>query len=49
MYAVLMEEVGYTSLCVLVTQSCSSLCDSWTVAHQAPLLVESSRQEYWSG
>ena len=21
----------------------------WTVAHQAPLLMESSRQEYWSG
>ena len=21
----------------------------WTVAHQAPLLMEFSRQEYWSG
>ena len=21
----------------------------WTVAHQAPLFVEFSRQEYWSG
>ena len=21
----------------------------WTVAHQAPLSMESSRQEYWSG
>ena len=22
---------------------------SWTVAHQAPLFMEFSRQEYWSG
>ena len=27
---------------MLVTQS-------WTVAHQAPLSMEFSRQEYWSG
>ena len=25
------------------------LCIPWTVAHQAPLLMEFSRQEYWSG
>ena len=38
-----------TQSCVL---SCSVMSDSatpWTVAHQAPLSVESSRQEYWSG
>ena len=33
--------------------SCSVMCDSlqhpWTVAHQAPLSMEFSRQEYWSG
>ena len=27
--------------------SCSVV--SWTVAHKAPLLMELSRQEYWSG
>ena len=30
-------------------QSCPTLCTPWTVAHQAPLSVEFSRQEYWSG
>ena len=25
------------------------LCEPWTVAHQAPLSMEFSRQEYWSG
>ena len=35
---------------VKVIQSCLTLCDpSWTVAHQAPLSMEFSRQEYWSG
>ena len=29
------------------TQSC--LCDPWTVAHQAPLSMRFSKQEYWSG
>ena len=37
------------SQCVLVTQSCLVLCDPWTVACQAPLSMEFSRQEYWSG
>ena len=32
-----------------VTQSCPTLCDPWTVAHQAPLFMEFSRQEYCSG
>ena len=31
---------------VLITQSCPTL---WTVAHQALLSMEFSRQEYWSG
>ena len=26
-----------------------SLCDPWTVAHQAPLSMGFSKQEYWSG
>ena len=32
-----------------VTQSCPTLCDLWTVAHQAPPPRGFSRQEYWSG
>ena len=38
-------------LCCAVL-SCSVVSDSatpWTVAHQAPLSMEFSRQEYWSG
>ena len=34
---------------VIVTQSCLTLCDPWTVACQAPLSMGFSRQEYWSG
>ena len=34
---------------VLVTQLCPTLCNPWTVAHQAPLSMGFSRQEYWSG
>ena len=29
--------------------SLPALCNPWTVAHQAPLFMEFSRQEYWSG
>ena len=34
---------------VLVTQLCPDSATAWTVAHQAPLSIEFSRQEYWSG
>ena len=34
---------------VIVTQSCLTLCYPQTVAHQAPLSMEFSRQEYWTG
>ena len=34
---------------VLVAQSCPTLCDPWTAAHQAPLSMRFSRQGYWSG
>ena len=34
---------------IAFTQSCPTLCDPWTVAHQTPLPLEFSRQEYWSG
>ena len=32
-----------------VAQLCPTLCDPWTVAHQAPLSMGFSRPEYWSG
>ena len=34
---------------VFIVQSCLTFCDPWTVAHQAPLSMEFSGQEYWSG
>ena len=33
----------------LVTKSCLTLAIAWTVAHQTPLSMGFSRQEYWSG
>ena len=30
-------------------QYCLTLCNLWTVAHQAPLSMGFSRQEHWSG
>ena len=39
----------WIAVVVLVTQSCPTLCNPWTVAHQASLSMEFSRQEYWSG
>ena len=35
---------GRVCLCL-----CPTLCDPWTAAHQAPLSMEFSRQEHWSG
>ena len=32
-----------------IAQLCPTLCDPWTIAHQAPLSMGFSRQEYWSG
>ena len=32
-----------------VAQTCPALCDSYTIAHQATLSMEFSKQEYWSG
>jgi len=35
---------------VLVPQSCPALCDPMDyIAHQTPLSMEFSRQEYWNG
>ena len=33
----------------LVAKTCPTLGTLWTVAHQAPLSMGFSRQEYWSG
>ena len=33
----------------LVAKSCPILAAPWTMAHQAPLSMGFSRQEYWSG
>ena len=32
-----------------IAQSCLTLATPWTVAHQAPLSMGFSRQEYWNG
>ena len=42
----------FTALCVCESISCSIVSDSvspWTVARQAPLSMEFSMQECWSG
>ena len=40
----------YKYICAHVLElSCPTLVVSWTVAHQAPLPMEFSRQKYWSG
>ena len=36
-------------LLVLVVQSCPTLCDPMDSRRQAPLSMESFKQEYWSG
>ena len=41
--------LAIVQVCVVVAQSCLTLCDPWTVAHQAPLSMGFFRQEYWSG
>ena len=33
----------------LVAKLCPTLATPWTVAYQAPLSMEFSRQEYWTG
>ena len=35
--------------CVLSLQSRLTLCNTWTIDHQAPLSLGFSRQEYWCG
>ena len=49
--ATLSSHLGSVLVCVstLVAQSCPTLYEPRTMARQAPLSVEFSRQEYWSG
>ena len=42
-------EVGKKSESVSSSVMSDSLRSPWTIAHQAPLSMEFSRQEYWSG
>ena len=46
------RELSYTAIGgevkVLVAQLCQFFVTPWTVAHQAPLFMQFSRQEYWS-
>ena len=39
----------HTRVCAKSLQSCPTLCDLWTIAHQAPLSMGFSRQKYRSG
>ena len=39
----------YEQVKVIAAQSLSNSATSWTIASQAPLSMEFSRQEYWSG
>ena len=40
---------SHTCMHAKLLQSCSTLCDPMTVAHQSPLSMRFSKQEYWSG
>ena len=49
---VICETVYYICVCVLITQLCLTLCDPMDCSPhglQAPLPMEFSRQEHWSG
>ena len=43
------EEIYYGGGGGVVAKLCLTLATPWTVAHQAPLSMGFSRQEYWSG
>ena len=48
-YYVLYMFVFYKTVCVCVLSHVGLFATPWTVAHQAPLSMGFSRQEYWSG
>ena len=45
-YLLLLSVIPAMPVCSVMS---SSYASPWTVAHQAPLSVEFSQQEYWSG
>ena len=47
--AFLMMYSAATAATATSPQSCLTLSTLWTVAHQAPLSMGFSRQEYWNG
>ena len=44
-----MNVMVYAAAAAKSLQSCPTLRNSWTAAHQAPPSMGFSRQEYWSG
>ena len=40
---------GSSAVLYLVAKQCVTLCDPWTIAHQIPLAMGSSKQEYRGG
>ena len=51
-YGVAKSETRLSNFCFhggLVTKLCPTLATLWTVAHQAPVSMGFSMQEYWSG
>ena len=44
-----MSPIYLAGICAQSLQSCLTICDPWTAAHQAPLSMGFSRQEHWSG
>ena len=48
-YRHLVGFVRCVCVCTCVYSVVSDSATAWTVAHQAPLSMEISRQEYWSG
>ena len=45
------EQAGFWCVCLCVSHLVvsDSLRPPWAIAHKAPLSMEFSRQEYWSG
>ena len=43
------KELSGVSLKLLFAKLCPTLCNPWTVTHQAPLSMGFPRQEYWTG
>ena len=48
-YLVMDSELPLSSACLLHFSCVQSFVTLWTVAHQAPLAMGFSRQEYWNG